>query len=450
MHREVMAGPYRLGAEIARGGFGTVYHATHLPSGTPVAVKILHTELFSDPSATLRFEREAAVVLALPHPNIVNVYECGHIDDGRPYIAMELLRGESVEKRLQARGRLPLDEVMAILEPLASALSAAHAREIVHRDIKPSNVFLAENRPAGRVVLLDFGIAKLLADQGPALTASRSTLGTIPFMAPEQIRGEPIDTRADVYSLAALAYAMLTGKAPFGNQVTAVLRQLHLHARPQKPSERAPVDPAVDEPLLLALSVERDKRPHSAPELCAMLREALERPARAASPSNPDAMQKPAYLLAAELRPDATAMALGEEDLFEALENGLSLVSAAIAKEGLVPLRETQTQLVCVSTEAPSQERIRALVQKSVEAYRAFQKGPGKTGRVTLSITLHRGFLHTNEAGTLLSSGLLDLASWAPSISPFGGVVASRALLGEEALGKEALLGSNEFYWVER
>src|SRR5690349_4376672 len=100
------AGSYRLDEEIERGGFGIVYRATHVPTGAVAAVKVLHTELFADPSSTLRFEREAAVVLALPHPNIVQVHECGRLEDGRPYIAMELLAGQSLEKRLAAAGRL--------------------------------------------------------------------------------------------------------------------------------------------------------------------------------------------------------------------------------------------------------------------------------------------------------------------------------------------------------
>ena len=450
MNRESMAGEYRLDAEIAKGGFGTVYRATFLPTSATVAVKILHTELFSDPSSTLRFEREAAVVLALPHPNIVKVHECGRLADGRPYIAMELLSGVSLEKHLQSRGRLPVDDVIEILSPVANVLKVAHEADIVHRDIKPSNVFLAEGRKAGHVVLLDFGIAKLLADQGPALTASRSTLGTIPFMAPEQIRGEKIDTRADIYSLGALAYAMLTGKPPYGNQVTAVLRQLHLHARPPKPSERAPVDPALDEPLLRALDPNPQMRPKTAPEFIESLRAAVRRPQRIPSPSRPDVLLRPTLLVSAELRPDASSMAAGDEDLFDAIETSLPLVSSALEREGLVPLRETSLHLVVASPEAPEQRRVTRVVDACVNAYRAFRNGPGKDGRVALSITIHVGFLHTNEAGTLLTSGLVDVASWAPSVSPFGGVVVSKTALGEGASGRAALLGSSEFVWVER
>lgn len=452
MNRHFFAGNHRLDEEIARGGFGTVHRATHLPSGMTAAVKILHTELFADPSQTLRFEREAAVVLKLPHPNIVKVHECGRIEDGRPYIVMELLAGESLEKRLAREGRLPAAEVIAILEPLASALAKAHAHGIVHRDVKPSNVFLAEGRAAGRVVLLDFGIAKLLADQGPALTASRATLGTIPFMPPEQIRGEPIDTRADVYALAALAYAMLTGKPPYGDQVTAVLRQLHLHARPKKPSERAPVDPALDEPILRALDADPEKRPAGTVALVASLRAALQRApmARPPSASRPDVIERPALVVVAELRAAPAASAEGDDELFDALEASLPIISAELSRSGLVPLRETSTSLVAVSTVAPDEALFARVLDGCVRAYRRFREGPGRAGRVELVVVVHAGALHTNEAGTLLASGLLDVSSWMPSVSPFGGVVASKALLGPRANGLAPLLGSSEFFRIER
>jgi serine/threonine protein kinase len=174
------AGGHPLEKEIARGGFGIVYRARRADSGLPFAVKVLHADLFDDPSSTLRFEREAALVLSVPHPAIVKIHECGRLEDGRPYLAMELLTGESLDDRLTRAGRLPIEQVLGILEPLASALAAVHAHGIVHRDIKPPNVFLAEGRPESEVVLLDFGIAKLLASEGPALTTSRAALGTIP------------------------------------------------------------------------------------------------------------------------------------------------------------------------------------------------------------------------------------------------------------------------------
>jgi serine/threonine-protein kinase len=449
MNRHFMAGEHRLDAEIARGGFGTVYRATHLPTGAQAAVKILHKELFDDPSQTLRFEREAAVVLKLPHPHIVKVHECGRIADGRPYIVMELLAGESLDKRLAKEGRLSAEEALDILGALASALANAHAHGIVHRDVKPSNVFLAEGRASGRVVLLDFGVAKLLADQGPTLTASRATLGTIPFMAPEQIRGEPIDTRADVYALAALAYAMLTGKPPYGDQATAVLRQLHLHARPKKPSERAPLDPALDEPILRALDPDPSKRPASTTALVASLAEALQHaaPKRPPSASQPDVALRPALVVVAELRADSMD---GDEELFDALEASLPIVAAELSRMGLVMLRETSTNLFAVSTEAPNETFWARVLDACLSAHRRFRHGPGRSGRVKLLVVAHEGALHVSQEGTLLASGLVDIASWMPTVSPFGGVVASKAALGTGAEGRAPLSPSSEFFLLER
>jgi len=424
--REVRAGAFRVEEEIARGGFGIVYRAIHEETGKPAAVKVMHAEMFSDPTAAVRFEREAEVVLALRHPNLVDIHEYGRLADGRPYIAMELLSGTSLEHHLVRQGRLPVEEVLAILGPLADALDAAHAHAVVHRDIKPSNVFLCDNGGALRVVLLDFGVAKLLDSRGQALTASRGTLGTVLYMAPEQLLGSSVDARADIYSLGALAYAMLTGQAPFGDRDTLVLSQIHTHARPRLPSSRAPIDPALDEPLLRALARDPADRPATAKAFVASLA-AVARGARAALARPAGAIEQPALAVHAEVRVAPVDIGEGDEALHADVEATLPLVLAELGAEGLVAVAEDATHLLMVAPLGGDPALAARVVEAARRAYRSFAASPGRDARVGLRIAVHAGVLLTSAEGTLLGGGLLDAASWVPAAA--GGVVASAAAL---------------------
>jgi len=192
---------------------------------------------------------------------------------------MEFLSGETLEHRLLARGRLTLEETMAILEPLASALDMAHAQFIVHRDLKPSNVFLSDDNGSMRVVLLDFGVAKLLNGSDQALTASRQIIGTLACMSPEQLLGEKIDSRSDVYATGILAYVMITGKTPFDvgleESDNPVVFLYARYIRPIAPSQHVRVDSALDAPLLRALAQDPSERPATVGELVTELKAAI-------------------------------------------------------------------------------------------------------------------------------------------------------------------------------
>ncbi len=262
------AGGYRIESLIARGGFGAVYQAT-APDGTTVALKLLHRELALAKDVLARFEREISVIALLAHANTPRILEIGKLADGQPFYTMELLRGPTLATRVRAEGPLGVAELLAVVEPLCLALSAAHARGVVHRDIKPSNVMLAD-----RVVLLDFGIAKLLDDSEPALTRSRHVVGSPVAMSPEQIRGGPIDARTDVYGLGVLAYFALSGHYPFAHLNVAVLEQLHLERDPPPLTDRAPVPAAVAAVIHRALAKVPDRRPADAATFCAELRAA--------------------------------------------------------------------------------------------------------------------------------------------------------------------------------
>lgn len=251
---------YRLDRLVGEGGFGQVWHAVHVNDGTRVAIKILHLELVRSVDALTRFQRELAAIQRLQHDNVVRALGNGTLADGRPYLVLEYLEGPSLREVLQERGSLPPTEMLEILEPLCNALTVAHASGLVHRDVKASNVILARSGDKHRPVLLDFGLVKLIDQVGPGLTSSRSMLGTPAAMAPEQMRGQPVDARTDVYALGLLTFHMLTGQPAYGGAPGVVQSYLQIHGARPRPSSKVDIDPAIDEPVGKALAPEpRDR-----------------------------------------------------------------------------------------------------------------------------------------------------------------------------------------------
>ena len=213
-------GPYEIVAPVGEGGMGEVYRARDTRLNRSVAIKVLPQAIADDPDRMHRFEREARSIAALNHPNILAIYDVG-IENGTSYLVMELLEGETLRERLN-RGALPVRKAVEIGTQIAYGLAAAHERGIIHRDLKPENIFLTKD---GHVKLLDFGLAK---DQSVAVdgnltsgafvtmrTAPGVVMGTAPYMAPEQVRGEIVDYRADIFSFGAVLYEMLSGKQAF-------------------------------------------------------------------------------------------------------------------------------------------------------------------------------------------------------------------------------------------
>ncbi len=252
---------YRVDAKLAEGGFGAIYRATALSTGHEVALKVLHDDLANDPNLAARFRREGAMLESLRHPHTVTTYEVGETKDGTLYIAMELLRGVSLHDRFLASGPLAWQRVLAIVKAVGQALGEAHAFGIVHRDLKPANIHLEDD---DFVKVLDFGIAKLMQgstiDDGTELTRVGQAIGTLEYMAPEQLIGGTCDGRTDIYALGLVAYEMLTGERPFSDAtgptslITALMTQ---SVRP--PSSRfgcSGLAPEVDQLVLRCL--ERD------------------------------------------------------------------------------------------------------------------------------------------------------------------------------------------------
>jgi serine/threonine-protein kinase len=269
----------RLARRIGQGGMGSVWAAEHTTLGIEVAVKLVSAErLAADELAVARFEREAALAARIDDPHAVRVYDHGVMADGTPFMVMELLRGETLSARLRRQERLDTATTVALVSQLAGVLGAAHELGIVHRDIKPDNVYLVESRYEVFVKLLDFGIARCARTDAPAvLTAIGAVVGTPHYMSPEQLlaTGE-IDQRADLWSLAVVAYQALTGTRPFDGASMAALSLAICHGEYAHPSQLLDGVPAsLDAWFARAFSVTPADRFGSAREQARALREAL-------------------------------------------------------------------------------------------------------------------------------------------------------------------------------
>jgi serine/threonine-protein kinase len=224
---KVLAGRYRLIEKIGQGGMGAVYKGQHVRMNRLTAIKVLTGELANDPQFVARFEREAEMASHIDHPNAVNIYDFGEAEDGIVYIAMEFIEGHPLSTIIEKEGALTLERVVRITYQAADALHAAHQLGIIHRDFKPDNIMICQK--SGRpdwVEVVDFGIAKRAAIEPDkkALTQTGFVLGTPQYMSPEQVAGEPLDLRSDLYSLAIVSYEMLSGLLPFaGNSQQSVM-----------------------------------------------------------------------------------------------------------------------------------------------------------------------------------------------------------------------------------
>lgn len=414
---------YRINGVISCGGFGTVYRATHVRTGQAAAVKVLHPELISHDNDALRFKREVDVIRRLQHPNVIDVFDFGQLPDGRPFFVMELLSGETLEHRLLSRGRLTLDETLEILEPLASALDLAHAQGVIHRDLKPSNVFLCDD-PNGktRVVLLDFGVAKVLDASEQSLTASRQIIGTLACMSPEQLLGEKIDLRTDIYAVGILAYAMATGKAPFDvgaqDSDNPVVFLYTRYVRPVAPSQHVRMDPALDAPILRALAQEPADRPASVGEFVESIKSAIR--STYAKNTNPDhGHERTGIAVYVEVGVEPGAMEEPDETLLLDLETVLPSVTTVLNDAGLVPIVETGNNLLLVVA-APEDPTLwpslrKRAVEMVLQAHEKAQERPGRDKRIRLTFAATTGSLVTNADGALIGGGLLDPIAWLPA-----------------------------------
>ncbi len=265
-----MVGPYRVVSLIARGGMGDVYRATDVRLRRDVALKVLAQTKTGDPQRVDRFMQEARVTASLDHPHVIRVYDVGRFDD-RAYLVAELLEGETLRARI-ARGAMPVDEVLRIGIEVTRGLAAAHDAGLVHRDLKPDNIFLTRS---GGTKILDFGIAKLAQDDTKRdgfATLTGVVLGTAGYLAPEQIRGEAIDPRADLFALGAVLFEMLTGTRAFARDHLVETLHAILHDSPSDAlAERGDVPPALVDIVLRLLEKSSEARVQSSADLIAAL-----------------------------------------------------------------------------------------------------------------------------------------------------------------------------------
>jgi len=236
---KLFAGRFQIESIIGRGGMGVVFRATHEVLQRRFAIKVLRKNLLSNANIAARFRREARAASRIEHPHITYVFDFGHSEEGRPYIAMEDEDGPTLGAVLAERKRLGVPRAVKILAQCADALAAAHAQEVIHRDLKPKNIILITHRgQPDHVKILDFGLAKIMdmaLDQ--KITADGQSLGTPKYMAPEQFLGEKMDHRGDIYSLGALAFEMLVGRPPFGGSSLAQMAMDHVHSVPDAVTE---------------------------------------------------------------------------------------------------------------------------------------------------------------------------------------------------------------------
>ncbi len=264
---QVLDGRYRVESVLGRGGMGVVYKAHQVNVDRSVAIKVLNADALTRAEVVKRFENEARIISKLRHPNTLKLIDFGHMPDGRLFIVNPFLDGMPLDEVLKREGRLSLVRTLAIVREVALALDEAHGHGIVHRDLKPANIFTERMGGQEVIKVLDFGIAKL-TDNTTQITQDNTTIGTVPYMSPEQIRAEQVDARSDLYSLGCVAYECLVGRSPFGGESFLSVAMKHLNDAPpsmhgQVPPLASP-DPQVEELVMRCLEKLPEDRPADA------------------------------------------------------------------------------------------------------------------------------------------------------------------------------------------
>jgi eukaryotic-like serine/threonine-protein kinase len=265
-----VGGRYELGELLGRGGMAEVRRAVDQRLGRSVAVKQLRTDLATDPTFQARFRREAQSAAGLNHPTIVAVYDTGEEVDpltgvAIPYIVMELVEGSTLRDVLKDGRKILPERALELTQGVLDALSYSHKAGIVHRDIKPANVMLTSN---GGVKVMDFGIARAVADTSATMTQTAAVIGTAQYLSPEQARGETVDSRSDLYSTGCLLYELLVGRPPFVGDSPVSVAYQHVRETPLPPSQLDPeISPEIDAVVLKALAKERSERYQSAKDM---------------------------------------------------------------------------------------------------------------------------------------------------------------------------------------
>jgi serine/threonine-protein kinase len=408
-------GAYVIRSAIGSGGGGSVYLADEPETGRTCAIKVLHPELARSAVGLARFLREVSVVGMIRHPAIVEIHHVGELPDGRPYFAMEWLEGTDLKQLIRDRGRFSIDQVLEILAPICSALRAAHAVGVVHRDVKASNVHVALRDGRSVVKLLDFGVAKLLTpdNEKEGLTRAGSSIGTPATMAPEQIRGEPVDERTDVYAVGVLVYHMLTGRLPFRAPSRQETEVRILDSVPPPPSHAVPVSPAVDAVVMRCL----DKDPARRYASIAAIEDALRAAAAVRASSPPDGAAPQRAIAIAVAIPSGT-LDEGDDRLFDDAAGVLDLAERALREAGFTSVFQTATSAVGARVLGDDFEDVGGLLKAArAEAGALSRRIASRSARhpsLRVEIRVHEtdAVVYDAGGGQEIDGPIIDVASW--------------------------------------
>lgn len=270
----VIDGKYELTALLGKGGMSVVYRARRVRIGDDVAVKILMGKFVKDDAALARFRREARAAAMLHHPNVITIHDFGETDDELTpaFIVMEFVKGTPLRDLLTSEGQFLADRAVRMMRAICAGVGAAHRQGVVHRDLKPENILVVapdDDYEFESVRVVDFGLAKLLADAEPAHKGA--VVGTPFYMSPEQCMGEPLDTRSDVYSLGAMFYEMVSGKRPFAAETVSGVISKHLYESPPSLSPALALPRRISAAIMQALDKDPDARPQTATDLARLL-----------------------------------------------------------------------------------------------------------------------------------------------------------------------------------
>lgn len=289
----ILAGRYRILHRLGTGGMGAVYLGEHLRMGRKDAIKVLRAEMAQDSDTIARFTRGARAVARIHHPNVCQIYDFGETEDGLLFLAMEFIDGPSLSSLLADEGRLKPDRAIRFIRQAGEALHAAHASGIIHRDLKPDNLMVARGRDGTeQLKVVDFDIARGTEEEGAGVTRQGFVVGTPEYMSPEQLTGDTLDARSDVYSLALVLFRCLSGRLPFEGTTAQELMLQRLTVAPLRLSQAAPgrtFPPGLDDILHQALSKLPDERPDSIREFVRLVAESAEgSPGRSAAVAPPE------------------------------------------------------------------------------------------------------------------------------------------------------------------
>lgn len=269
---------------IAEGSFGRVYRGFDRDTNAPIAIKILNAQSANNDEFLSRFRRECRLLMELDHPNAIRVYGTGMTPEGQPYVAMELVQGQTLSERVSRSGPIDPETMADYLSQIGSVLDLAHARNVLHRDIKPGNIMIHQSDEGETIKVLDFGIAKIMgSDQSNAtvVTTAGIAVGTPTYMSPEQAMGQPLEPASDIYSLGVTVYSTLTGAVPFSGKNDLQTMLAHVRSEIPRFAEKNPrnqVPLAVEAVVRQAMAKSPSDRPPTAGEFARLFADALHNP----------------------------------------------------------------------------------------------------------------------------------------------------------------------------